>query len=127
MRIVIAAALLVACQVFPAKAAGTGDGPMFPSELHGVWDAYPWPCVDDGPSDSDMRFAIDGNVRGNYEDIDTLVSIEEIATAPRTWRVVATTSLDPTDVEGDARIYVLQGNTLAVTDGRRADVYVRCR
>ena len=127
MRIVIAIVLFPVLQLLPFTAAGNGAAPVFPSELQGVWDAYPWPCVDDGPSDSDMRFTIDGNLRGNYEDIDTLVSVHEIATVPRTWRVVATSSLDPTDVEGEARIYVLKENTLAVTDGRRADVYIRCR
>jgi hypothetical protein len=44
-----------------------------------------------------------------------------------TWRVVATTSLDPSDYIGEATIYVLRMDTLAVTNGERAEVYIRCK
>ncbi|MBJ6982702.1 hypothetical protein [Luteimonas sp. MC1572] len=123
----VAIAMLAACQLSPATATDSAAGATFPHELRGVWDAYPMPCVADEPSDSDMRFTISEHVRGNYEDTDTLVSIERVATAPMTWRVVATTSLDPSDDVGEATIYVLKMDTLAVTNGERAEVYIRCK
>lgn len=99
----------------------------FPRELQGVWDVHPWPCVADESSDSDMRFKIGAQHRANYEDRDTLKSIRRLADSPSTWLVHSTSSLDPLDATGDATIYVLKEDTLAVTDGERAEVYVRCK
>lgn len=127
MRGLLTVAVFVACTLFSAAAADPESDSKFPSELRGVWDAYPWPCVAEKPSDSDMRFTISDYVRGNYEDSDTLVSIERLATAPMTWRVVATSSLDPSDDVGEATVYVLKEDTLAVTNGERAEVYIRCK
>jgi hypothetical protein len=126
MRFLFVAVVLAACHLFPAAAADPAKA-TFPRELRGVWDAYPWPCVADEVSDSDMRFAINEHVRENYEDTDTLVSIQRIATMPMTWRVVATSSLDPSDEVGEATIYVLKDGALAVTNGERAEVYIRCK
>jgi hypothetical protein len=126
MRFLYVVVALAACYLFPVAAADPPDA-IFPSELRGVWDAYPWPCVADEISDSDMRFRISEHARENYEDTDTLVSIERLATSPMTWRVVATTSLDPSDDVGEATIYVLKEDAVAVTDGQRAEVYIRCR
>lgn len=128
MNVIAAGAALFASLMLTVQ-AGEGGGPpaAFPSELHGVWDAYPWPCTAAGPSDSDMRFTIEGNKRRNYEDDDTVVSIEELATAPRTWRMVSSSSLDPARSFIDTRIYILTGNRLTVADDGRTEVYVRCR
>ena len=128
MRITITAVSLAAFLVFPAQVARGGpvSGAAFPSELHGVWDAYPWPCVAGEQSDSDTRFLIEGRMRRNYEDDDTLVSIEEIAADPRAWRVSSTSSLDPDRSRTEARIYVLAGDRLTVADGGRTEVYIRC-
>ncbi len=128
MRTAIGTAAVAMLLAFPVQLAlAAGGNAMFPTELHGVWDMHPWPCRADEASDSDMRFLIEGGSRRNYEDTDTLLAVQQLATDPRTWRVVATSSLDPSDTDGEAQIYVLAGDTLAVTDGKRAEVYVRCR
>lgn len=125
---IVVAALIVAFLALPVRAASNADPvePAFPSELQGVWDVHPWPCSASEPSDSDMRFLIEDGKRRNYEDDDTLASIEQIADAPRAWRVVSTSSLDPERANLEARIYVLAGGRLTVADDQRTEVYVRC-
>lgn len=129
LKIALAAVFLTISLMFPVHSARGEEpsGPSFPSELQGVWDVHPWPCSADEPSDSDMRFLIEGSKRRNYEDDDTLVSMEEIAAAPRAWRVLSTSSLDPERTHVDARIYVLAGDRLTVADEGRTEVYVRCK
>jgi len=74
-----------------------------------------------------MRFTIEGSKRRNYEDDDTLVSVEELAAVPRTWRVRSLSSLDTRQSLVDTRIYILAGDRLTVADDGRTEVYVRCR
>lgn len=108
-------------------ASQPGPSSTFPSALRGVWDMYPHPCVANEVSDSDMRFAIDQRVRSNHEHKDVLKSIEQLATSPPTWRVTTTSDLGPSDNKPQASIYVLKGKYLAVTDGERAETYIRCK
>ncbi len=124
----IVAALIVVFLALPVRAVSSADPvePAFPPELQGVWDVHPWPCSASEPSDGDMRFLIEGGMRRNYEDDDALASIEPIADAPRAWRVVSTSSLDPERARLEARIYVLAGDRLTVADDQRTEVYVRC-
>ena len=116
--------------VMPETAAfepGAGGSTRFPPELLGVWDAYPLPCVDDGPSDSDTRIHIETDVLHGYENNYTLKSIERIAEAPMTWRVVTISDIAPSKIQGEADIYVLRTDILTITNGERADTYIRCR
>lgn len=116
--------------VLPETAASepdSGAGAQFPSELLGVWDAYPLPCVDDGPSDSDTRIHIEMDVLHGYENNDVLESIERISEAPMTWRVVTISDIAPSEIQGEADIYVLRTDTLTITNGERANTYIRCR
>lgn len=105
---------------------GAGERTHFPAEILGVWDAYPLPCVDDGPSDSDTRIHVVENVLHGYENNDALRSINQIADAPMTWRIVTVSDVAPSEIQGEADIYVLRGNTLTITNGERAHTYVRC-
>lgn len=127
MNAIVAGAALVVSLVLAAPGGDGGSAPGFPRELQGVWDAHPWPCSAAGPSDSDMRFTIEGSKRRNYEDDDTLVSVEELAAVPRTWRVRSLSSLDTRQSLVDTRIYILAGDRLTVADDGRTEVYVRCR
>lgn len=113
---------LVATAAEPAIGAA-----RFPAQLHGVWDAYPLPCVDDGPSDSDTRIQIATSVLHGYENNDALRSLEKISDAPVTWRVVTISDIAPAELQGEADIYVLRGNVLTITNGERANTYIRCR
>lgn len=108
-----------------AKAADQGNT-QFPAEILGVWDAYPLPCVDDGPSDSDTRIHVGKDVLHGYENNDALRSIEQVADAPLTWRVVTVSDVAPSEIQGEADIYVLRGDTLTITNGERAHTYIRC-
>lgn len=122
------AAVLLLSAIFSCQAAPVGAASAtFPVELQGVWDAHPWPCDAAVPSDSDMRFLIEGGVRRNYEDDDILVSLDRIAIEPSAWRVSSVSSLDPDGSREDARIYVLAGDRLTVADEARTEVYTRCR
>ncbi|WP_132985752.1 hypothetical protein [Luteimonas terricola] len=106
---------------------GTEGSAQFPAEILGVWDAYPLPCIDDGPSDSDTRIHFETDVLHGYENNDALQSIEGIAEEPMTWRVVTISDIAPIEIQGEADIYVLRRNTLTITNGERADTYIRCR
>lgn len=105
----------------------TAAAARFPVQLHGVWDAYPLPCVDDGPSDSDTRIQIAPEVLHGYENNDALRSLEKISDAPAAWRVVTISDIAPAELQGEADIYVLRGNVLTITNGERSSTYVRCR
>lgn len=118
---------LLSVAVPMAAAAEPAGGPRFPAEILGVWDAYPVPCVDDGPSDSDTRIHVVADVLHGYENNDALRSIERIAEAPMTWRVVTISDIAPAGIQGEADIYVLRGDTLTITNGERAHTYIRCR
>lgn len=124
---------LAACLLFlPLSVAMAASPPdtgsaQFPAEILGVWDAYPLPCVDNGPSDSDTRIQVVKDVLHGYENNDALRSIEQIAEAPLAWRVVTISDIAPVEIQGEADIYVLRGNTLTITNGERAHTYIRCK
>lgn len=127
-RPLIAGCLFFLTTQAPVSAApDAGSDPRFPTEVLGVWDAYPLPCIDNGPSDSDTRIHIEAGVVHGYENNDALRSIERISGAPMTWRVVTISDIAPVEIQGEADIYVLRGDTLTITNGERAHTYIRCR
>lgn len=123
----IATSLLLLSPLIATAGPGTPQGLHFPTEIVGVWDAYPLPCVVDGPSDSDMRIRIAGNMLHGYENNDTVRSIEQVAESPMAWRVVTISDIAPEEIQGEADIYVLRRDTLTITNGERAYTYIRCR
>lgn len=126
-RPLFAICLLVSASLFaPAGHAVPGHA-QFPAEVRGVWDAYPLTCVDDGPSDSDMRIRITPRVLHAYENNDTVRSITRISESPLAWRVVTISDIAPEEIQGEADIYVLRGDALTITNGERAYTYRRCR
>ncbi|HST43678.1 MAG TPA: hypothetical protein VLK29_00475 [Luteimonas sp.] len=96
----------------------------FPTELQSVWDPSV-PCESAQTSDRDSRFEITRTQRLNYEEVEQITSAALLATSPKTWRIATTSSLGPDDLS-QPRIYVLQDDVLAVSDGQSARVYHRC-
>ncbi|WP_343280463.1 hypothetical protein [Luteimonas changyuni] len=129
MRIcTIVVALSLLCLLPVAAAADSEAGELrFPAELLGVWDAYPLSCIDDGPSDSDMRILIEARTLGGYETNDALKSVQKIAEDPATWRMVTISDAAPTEIQGEADIYVLRGDVMTITNGERSYTYIRCK
>ncbi|MBJ6985019.1 hypothetical protein [Luteimonas sp. MC1750] len=123
----LAITLLLSTPLLASAADPAPGQPRFPAEMLGVWDAYPLACVDDGPSDSDMRIQITPAVLHGYENNDTVRSIKPIAESPMAWRVVTISDIAPEEIQGEADIYVLRGDALTITNGERAYTYRRCR
>jgi hypothetical protein len=123
----VATSLLFLAPLMAAAGPGSQRDARFPSEIQGVWDAYPLPCAADVPSDSDARIQIEGDVLHGYENNDALRSIEPIAESPMAWRVVTTSDIAPAEIQGEADIYVLRGNALTITNGERTHTFIRCR
>lgn len=119
--------LLCTLPLMALAGPGAGGAGTYPVEILGVWDAYPLPCAADEVSDSDMRIEIAGDVLRGYEHNDVLRSIDPIAMSPLTWRVVTISDIAPEEIQGEADIYVLRGDTLTITNGERAYTYIRCR
>lgn len=124
--VVLALASMVATAggIGPTRAAPTAA--RFPSALHGSWGPHPMPCRASGAQDDVLRLTIHAGERsfGNYR--DSLRSITQIAEAPLAWWAVSTSN-DPFHEGGvKPQIYVLAGDTMVVTDGARADTWVRC-
>lgn len=122
-----ASCLLFLLPVTSTAGPASGNDQQFPAQIIGVWDAYPLPCVDDGPSDSDTRIRVATTVLHGYEHNDALRSIEHITESPMTWRVVTISDIAPPEIQGEADIYVLRGDTLTITNGERAHTYIRCK
>lgn len=122
-----ASCLLILAPVASAAEPASGNPLRFPAQITGAWDAYPLPCFDDGPSDSDTRIRIVADALRGYENNDALDSIEHIASSPMTWRVVTISDIAPPEIQGEADIYVLRGDTLTITNGERAHTYIRCK
>lgn len=97
----------------------------FPVQLRSVWEPS-LPCDTGETSDRDRRFEITVMQRLNYEEIEDVVSAELLTQSPFTWRIVTTSNVGPPDLQ-QPRIYVLQGNLLAVSDGQSARMYSRCK
>lgn len=123
----LAICLLVSAPPFGPAAHAVAGQAQFPAEILGVWDAYPLACVDDGPSDSDMRIQVTPRVLHAYENNDTVRSITRISESPMAWRVVTISDIAPEEIQGEADIYVLRGDALTITNGERAYTYRRCR
>ena len=125
------ALLLLLLLIAPARASALDgaipDAPRFPAELLGVWDAYPLPCIADGPSDNDTRIQIGPDVLHGYGNNDEVREIARIATSPMAWRVVTISDIAPEEIQGEADIYVLRDDTLTITNGERSDTYIRCQ
>lgn len=97
----------------------------FPVELRSFWEPS-LPCDTGEMSDRDSRFEITATQRLNYEEIEDVVSVELLTQSPHTWRIVTTSNVGPPDLQ-QPRIYVLQVNHLAVSDGQSARLYSRCK
>lgn len=116
---IVVAALLWSAAVAAQPRVG------FPQVLHGTWQAT-LPCEAGETSDRDDRFEISGSQRLGYEEIEDLVSVEPLADEPLTWRIVTVSNVGPVGLE-QAFIYVLDGNSLVVTDARSVAASRRCR
>lgn len=132
-RLAAALALAGVCMATSAAAGPRAAAPataMYPSALHGSWGPHPLPCRASDVQDDAMRFTIHAGERSSGKYRDMLLSITQIAEAPLAWWAVSTSLPTATDASGDtagkARIYVLAGDTMVVTDGARADTWVRC-
>ena len=124
----ISALLVVSCflAASPLMAASAADrSHAFPPALQGEWNPVPFDCKEAQEVANDMRFEIAGPLRGNFEDIETISSVVQVADSPDAWRVVTISNVVGSG-EGQARIYVLGRKYLFVTDGDRMDQYVRC-
>jgi hypothetical protein len=122
----ITGALLTApCETTSAEPANGLK--QFPAELQGTWDEYPTPCKVAGVVDSDARISIESAALRGYENNDALRSIEKLSAAPPTWRVVTISDVAPAEIQGEADIYVLRGDTLTITNGERSYTHVRCK
>ena len=119
------AALVVLVAMLWSAAVSAQPGVGFPHVLHGTWEST-LPCDTGETADRDDRFEISASQRLGYEEIEDLVSVEPLADKPLTWRVVTLSNVGPVGLE-QAFIYVLDGDSLGVTDAHSAAAYRRCR
>lgn len=125
-------ALLAACSASaqPEVAASSPPAhlrPEFPDQLRGVWDVAPQKCAAAPGAGSDTRIEINAQVLHGYESTDQLKSIEKISSSPDAWRVVTIADIAPAEIQGEADIYTLEGQKLAITNGTSKVAYFRCK
>lgn len=104
--------------------AAAASAAVFPAELRGVWEPSR-PCDTAALTDRDSRFEITERQRRNYEETEDIRSAQLLTDSPLTWRIVTTSDIGPPDL-AQPRIYVLQDDLLAVSDGQSARMYMRC-
>lgn len=121
-----AISILLVCASWEINAFGAAKEAVFPAVMRGVWDPSE-SCNAKETSDRDSRFEITKTARHNYEENQTLRSAELLSSSPHTWRIVTSSDLGPPAADGRARIYVLEGDFLAVSDGQSARFYIRCK
>lgn len=114
--------LLMGALLFAPAIACAGN--RFPAELVGSWDLGPEPCRLPLNPDADSPIRIEGRQVLRYEDIDTARRIKRVSTMPMAWQVVATSAAAPDVVTHD--LYVVEGDSLTVTNGSEAVKYRRC-
>lgn len=119
------ASFIVVAALLWSAAVAAQPGVGFPQVLHGTWQAT-LPCEAGEMSDRDDRFRISGSQRLGYEEIEDLVSVEPLADEPLTWRIVTVSNVGPVGLE-QAFIYVLDGDSLVVTDAHSVAASRRCR
>jgi hypothetical protein len=107
------------------QVAAAGDSDVFPLQLRSVWEPGR-PCDSSEASDRDSRFRITERQRLNYEESEDIISTRLLTDSPLTWRIVTTSDVGPADLD-QPRIYVLQGDLLAISDGQSARMYMRCK
>lgn len=108
------------------SAAGEGQRPAYPAALIGQWEPGPHQCKIPLAYDSDGGFKITARMLQGYEHSDTPKKVQLISDTPKAWRIEAIEE-HAEDKRPVVDIYVLGGDSLAVTNGKRATTYSRCR
>lgn len=106
--------------------AGEGQRPAYPAALIGQWEPGPNQCNLPLTYDSDSGFKITARMLQGYEHSDTPKKVQLISGTPKAWRIEAIEEHDE-DKRPVVDIYVLSGDSLTVTDGKRSTTYNRCR
>lgn len=117
--------MLSLLMVYAGVVAAAGKSAVFPPQLRSFWETSR-PCDSSESSDRDSRFRITERQRLNYEESEDLTSAKLLTDSPLTWRIVTTSDVGPANLH-QPRIYVLQGDLLAISDGQSARMYMRCR
>lgn len=118
--------LLLYVALLATNAFGVEKAAVFPDAMRGVWDPSE-SCRANETSDRDSRFEITRTKRHNYEENQILRSAELLTNSPHTWRIVTSSDITPPTAKARPRIYVLEGDFLAIADGQSARFYIRCK
>ncbi|HJR73825.1 MAG TPA: hypothetical protein VJ806_09330 [Luteimonas sp.] len=111
----------------PVLARQPRNKPVFPKDIQGLWQLGDDRCRTKNTKDSDGTMVIyQTHVHAN-EEIIRPVEITLISNNPMTWRFLGISSVAPPEIQGQALLYVLNGNSLVITDGIATRKYSRCR
>lgn len=109
----------------PALGAAASASPRFPSELHGTWDLGPSRCKLPINNDSDTPIRIDGMQLSGHESVDKPKRVIRVSDQPRVWVIATESNIAPGSVLDE--VFVLEGESLTITDGQSARTYRRCQ
>ncbi|MCL1634995.1 hypothetical protein M2650_10180 [Luteimonas sp. SX5] len=103
------------------------DHPVFPPELRGAWDLSISKCRAIKTNDSDSRIEILATEIQAYEGNENLKSIKKISLSPPTWNVVSISSVAPAEIQQGGYTYILDKNSLAISNGDSIRQFIRCK
>ncbi|MBD8696100.1 hypothetical protein [Stenotrophomonas sp. CFBP 13718] len=100
------------------------DAVRMPKALRGMWDWGPTACRLELSPDTQSPIWIEAKGVRGYESNDVPVKVTRVHIKPSIWVIE---SVDEALAPGvETLVYVLAGDTLAITDGRRSTDYHRC-
>jgi len=118
MSVVVGALML-------SSIAAAADAVRIPKALRGMWDWGPTACKLELSPDTQSPIWIEAKRVHGYESNDVPIKVSRVHINPSIWVIE---SVDEALAPGVATlVYVLGGDTLTITDGRRETDYHRCK
>lgn len=96
----------------------------FPQELQGTWDIGPGACSLPVNADSDTPIRIEPGRLVGFENIDIPKRVTRLSDQTAAWVIATESNIAPGIVVEDA--YVVDGDSVTVTDGESSRTYRRC-
>lgn len=120
--------VLMACTACATASTPAPAERVFPSVLHGVWEAGVATCTSPGNPDSDTRIIISDEKVEGFEDWSEVLEVSSISDKPHAWKVRVRSHMQEDEVETQS-IYLMPTEdvgTLVIVDESRPETYVKC-
>lgn len=121
----LALPLAAATLMLSSITASTAEVVRMPKALRGMWDQGPTACKLHLSPDSQSPIWIEARSVRGYEIKSTPIKVTRAHPDPAVWAITMDTDAAPGILINE--IYVLNGNTLTITDGRLSSDYQRCK